>query len=210
MKSFQPKKKDSIMTRFTALFTAAMLGAASLSAQEKPPVTPPTTEPVPETPAEKPGEHVLELAPTPPAPLLPPPTPAPEAMPLIPEIPQAPDKPVESGAEVKKEKKDKTQAAADDLLEKIRFRQARTKALKDPKIQAEWDLAQNAKTDFEKREALENFYKRFYGKVLAIDPSLKKLVTTSQNRAVARLKQTRIDPTVAIDPDERNNRFGRD
>ena len=54
------------------------------------------------------------------------------------------------------------------------MREAKTKAQRDPAVQAEWDRAIEARTDYEKREALKSYYKMLYGRIAKIDPTLKK------------------------------------
>jgi hypothetical protein len=76
-------------------------------------------------------------------------------------------------------------------------------------VQAEWDSAAKAKTDYDKREALKRYYKLLYGRILKIDSSVKKTSDLRQQAALRRLEQTRIDPTEPLDPQERAERFER-
>lgn len=144
----------------------------------------------------------LQLAPaTPPAA-----TPAiePEVT-LIPEQVAPKPKPVEN----KLDAKSKTEQSAEEAAERIHFREARIKALRDPKVQAEWDRSNKAKTDLEKREALKAYYKLLYAQILKIDPTVKKTAALRETASVHRLEQTRIDPTEPLDPEERAERFER-
>ena len=91
-----------------------------------------------------------------------------DALGLIPESPVPAKKPKPAPP-----KKSSTEQASDDLQTRIRYREARTKALQDPKIQMEWDRAQAAKTDPEKREAMKNYYTLLCDRVVKIDPATK-------------------------------------
>ena len=114
-------------------------------------------------------------------------------LPLIPDIPESVRKPAR---EVTQRPNSKTAAADDALQERIRMRAAKTKALRDPAVQAEWEKAQAAPTDYEKREGLKSYYRALYSRMLRIDGSLKAPIEESKKRALARLEQTRIAPTV--------------
>src|SRR5688500_15229215 len=81
----------------------------------------------------------LELIPSQPSPAQTTVTPAP--LPLIPEQPELSKRPKSSTTEIKKERKSSTEAASDALQQRIRFRQAKTRAGNDPAVRAEWDRA---------------------------------------------------------------------
>lgn len=150
----------------------------------------------------KPGRLQVAPAPVSPAPM---PAVEPEVT-LIPEqIPQN----AKPAPEPKPDAKSKTQENAEELLERIHFREARVKALRDPQVQAEWDRAGKAKTDYEKREALKRYYKLLYGRILKIDSSVKKTADLREVASLRRLEQTRIDPTEALDPQDRAERAER-
>jgi len=179
------------MTKRTSLLAALLIAGHALMAQE--------AAPAPQ----------LELAPTE-APA------ADSELPLIPEAPATvpkppgraiPQRPTETSKAPAIEKKSKTETASDELRQRIRFREVKTRALRDPAVQAEWERAQRAGTDFEKREALKNYYKLLYGRMARIDQSLKPRIAEYQRVAVRRLKQTRVDPTEPLDPQERTERF---
>ena len=90
---------------------------------------------------------------------------------LIPEAPAPEKKP-----KPEPQKKSSTEQASDDLQARIRYREARTKALQDPRIQMEWDRAQAAKTDPEKREAMKSYYTLLCDRLVKIDPTTKSRV----------------------------------
>lgn len=108
-----------------------------------------------------------------------------------------------SGSSTKEQKIDKTTAAQDELDARIKMRELKTKAERDPKLQAELDRANSAKTDYEKREGLRTYYTMLYDRVAKMDPSLKKRALEARVRMTHRLDQTRIAPTEPIEPDER-------
>ncbi len=174
--------------------TAAFLSLPHLFAQD--PAGSPQGEvtPRPVAPSE-PGR--LELIPSgnpqlsvPPLPELPTPVQTPE--------PGAKSKgtPPELG-KPRKIEPSRTEAAEADLEERIRFRAARDKVRQDPALQKEWDRAQEARTDYEKREILKHYYREFYARVAKADPDprLKKLIELNQTRSLNSLQQTRIRPT---------------
>jgi surface protein G len=196
--------RDSAMKTTLSLLAATLI-AAPLFAQEKP------AEPAP-LPAEPaaPAEPATPADPAVPMRL----EPAPEQLeiPLIPETPETIEKPRGSalGMPGERLKPNKTSTAANEVAERIRFRQAKTKALRDPAVQAEWANSESARTDLEKREALKRYYKLLYARIAKIDSTLKKAIELQQMSSLRRLEQTRIDPTEPLDPDERAAGAGRE
>ena len=106
----------------------------------------------------------------------------PSDLPLIPETPAAIEKPrgtalpegpgpTKAG---KKDKKSSTESTETDVAERIRFREAKTKALRDPAVQAQWQRSTRAETDFEKREALKSYYSLLFARIGRIDRTLSK------------------------------------
>lgn len=135
--------------------------------------------------------------------------PTPAAEPEVTLIPEQIPQNAKPAAAPKAIEKSKTEQSAEELLERIHFREARVKALRDPKVQAEWDSAAKAKTDYDKREALKRYYKLLYARILKIDSSVKKTADLREAAALRRLEQTRIDATEPLDPQERAERFVR-
>ena len=82
--------------------------------------------------------------------------------------------------------------------ERIRYRQARTKAERDAQVQAHWEEAAQARTDLEKREALKRYYESLYTRMTRLDGSIKQLIVRRKAVALRRLEQTRIDPTLPL------------
>jgi hypothetical protein len=135
---------------------------------------------------------------------LPAPSALPAEVPLIPEeVPQnakprgSAITPADRGV-----KTSKTDVSAAELRERIRFREAKTKALRDAQVQAQWERSVQARTDYERREALKSYYKLLYARIGKLDSSIKKLIEERQQYSLRRLEQDRIDPTVPFDPGE--------
>lgn len=102
------------------------------------------------------------------------------------------------------EKKSKTQIAEDAVRQRIQLRLAKNKALGDPAIQAEWNTALRANTDYEKREALKRYYTLLYSRVRKIDGTLAKVADDAKSLAMRRLTQSRVDPTQPLDAADRD------
>jgi hypothetical protein len=151
------------MTRRLAIPFAACLFSAIATAQE-----------IPEQVAPKPAETV------------PAEEPAGEPSALIPELP--PVSPPAKPAPAEPKKKSSTEQESDDLQARIRYREVKTKALRDPKIQQEWDRAEAAKTDPEKREYLKSYYKLLCDRMVKIDSSVKPRVDALRKSLVWRLE----------------------
>ena len=183
----------------TALLTVALLTAHPLFAEDKAPAkapAPAAAEPPadaslpPLAPAEKDKDR-LELMPTKPAQLLPPPS----GLSLIPEMPLPPDKSRPRTVESPIKKRDSTADAEDLVRQRIRMREARTKAQREPAVQAEWDRAVTMRTDYEKREVLKGYYRLLYGRMAKIDPTLKTPIDQQLQESLLRLEQSHIAPT---------------
>lgn len=185
------------MTRPTALFAAALLTALPLFAQDQ--ASDPSPPPL--APAGKDVDR-LELMPGKPAQLLPPPI----DLPLIPEIPMPQERPRGRSVESPIRKRDSATADAEDQVKtRIRMREAKTKAQRDPAVQAEWDRSNAVKTDYEKREVLKGYYKLLAARMTKVDPTLKAAINIQLQQSLAGLEQTRIAPTqppasVAVGP----------
>ncbi len=176
------------MKRFFLSLSLGLLATQPLFAQEA----------IPGNPTTPAASGRLELMPSP-TPQL-----TPEPLPLIPEAPEPTRKPKGSAiTEPAKEKKSKTEIAADEMQERIRFRQAKTKVTQDPVMQEEWNRAHRTRTDFERREALKAYYTKLYSRMLKLDPSIKARVAVEQERSLHKLVQTRVAGTEAPEIDDR-------
>lgn len=197
------------MKKLLAPLSASLLLAQPLLAQEKaaPAPAPAAAEPAaPEKPAaEKPAAPAADPLPASGAsqklelmPSKDPQLPA-EPLPLIPDVPQPGEKPRGTALPdaPATQKRNKTDVAADELQDRIRFRTAKIKAESDPAIHEMWDRAHSLRTDYERREAMKAYFKTLYARIVKVDPGTKKTVELEQTRSLRRLEQTRIDATQA-------------
>ncbi len=154
------------------------------------------------------AEPTLDLMPAQPSQGLPAPGASESEPSLIPEAPTATERPrgsaitpprsggtIEKEGKSKKEKKSSTDLSTGELQQMIRFRQAKTRALGDPAVQAEWRQSEVARTDFEKRAALKRYYTLLYARMGKLDGSLKKQITERSLTSLHRLEQKRIEGT---------------
>ena len=172
------------MKTFIALLCATVM-VSSLSAEEQKPAAPAATPaPAPAAPAAS----ILDPLSTQPLPLIPEPpvtVPKPSGQ-FAPE----PGNPQTSFSDAKAQlKKSKEAADADDLKARIRFREVRTLALHDRKVQEQWDLAESAETGRLKQTALKQYYSLLFARMLALDSSLKPRIEKAQKETMARLGQ---------------------
>ena len=185
------------MKRTTALLAAALLPALPLFAEDKAPApaaaeTAPDNTPPPLAPAVDKDKDRLELMPSKPAQLLPPPA----GLSLSPDIPLPPEKTrPRTTVESPIKRRDATADAEDLVKQRIRLREAKTKAQRDPAIMAEWDRAAGMKTDYEKREVLRGYYKLLYGRMAKLDPTLKAATDKQLQESLGQLEQNKIAPT---------------
>ena len=114
-----------------------------------------------------------------------------ESLELIPEAPKGTARPKAKSSEPKK--KSSTEQASDDLQARIRYREIRTRALEDPKLQQEWDRAEAAKTEPDKREALKSYYRLLCDRMIRLDPTVKPRV-----EAYRKTLGWRLDPAARL------------
>jgi len=98
-------------------------------------------------------------------------------------------------------KRSKTAIANDELRLRIKLREAKTKALKDDKVQDAIARADAATTPEEKRDAMKEYYKFLNARIIKIDGSLKTLSTERTKLAVQKLSQRRLRPLGKSDPE---------
>lgn len=82
-----------------------------------------------------------------------------------------------------------------DLEARIKFREASSRVLNEPAIQALWDESRRAKDDANKRDALRRYYKLFFQRIIAVDKSIAQLAADRRNIALRRLDQSRVSPS---------------
>lgn len=167
--------------------------AATAPAPEAAPATPAPAAPPAASVPSAPSEPVPAREPQVPNPA--PATPDASADPsgadpfgLIPDLPAGGKRP--AGGEIgKRLKSSPTEEATNELQNRLRFRTAKTRAVQDPAIQAEWDRAQSAASDREKREVLRSYYSKLYARMLKIDPKLKVQLADAERAVTSRLQQ---------------------
>ena len=124
---------------------------------------------------------------------------APSSLPLIPESPEPLEKPAKADKPATATATDRTAVAEDLLKKKIALRQARMKAERDPKLQAVWQQALDAKTDFEQRKIFIDYYTSLVDRIVKFNPGMTKAeIETLRTQYTGRFFQVRIAPT--IDP----------
>ncbi len=130
-----------------------------------------------------------------------------ETLPLIPEPPavsqpldfQPDDLPVSPGVprSLEPPKPSETRLAIEKQQREVNMRKARIRAEADPDLQAIRQGARQARTDAERRYALNLYYDRLYALMLKIDPSLRQDELEDRKRAaVAPLTQDEIRASV--------------
>jgi hypothetical protein len=127
---------------------------------------------------------------------------APSNLPLIPESPEPLEKPSTKPGATKSDvphSSDKTAMEEDRLKKQIAFRQAKTKAEREPELMALKAQAIQAHTDFEQRKLFIDYYTRLVDRIVKYNPGMKKEdIAAVRERYTGRFFQTRIAPT--IDP----------
>ena len=150
-----------------------------------------------------------QLRTTPPSPLAPPPISASETLPLIPEGVEQREQPKVTGTALAEPKKNKTSEAENELTARIRMRELKTRALRDAKVRSEWERAQTARTDAEKRDALTAYYTQLYTKIGEFDGSIKKRADLLKETSIRRITQRRVAPSEMLEPIAEEVRSGR-
>jgi hypothetical protein len=201
------------MKALSVLFAAAALFALPLAGQEKAPApsmpaNPSTPAAAAAGPASAHPDPSLDLVPAAPGQIMPPPASAEPS--LIPDSPAAIYRERDKLAKAAVTAKTQTEIAVDALLAKVRFREARTRALADPAFAEELHRARTAKTEFAKREAYKRYYTAVYDRIAKIDPRVKDLVDLRKKFELHRLEQHKVSHTVGLDRDKRPDEWSSD
>jgi hypothetical protein len=167
------------MKTFLALLFTAVIVSSLCAQGTKPDAMPaPAATPTPTAVLDPLSPEPLQLIPDTPT-TVPKPSGQPGGLPA--------DSPASMADAKDKLKKSKAVADADDLKERIRFREVKTRAMQDPKVQQQWELAQTAQTTPDKTAALKQYYNLLYGRMLAMDRSLKLRIDKSKIEALRRV-----------------------
>jgi len=189
------------------VMVVAVFAAVPAFAQEAEPTPSPSATPVPAERSPNPSpspEASPEASPSPspqmPPELLPesktlPPQPpqsqqvpgAPELRDLIPEgtLPQLPTTPTKP-------------LASQQEQDKVRFRQLRTIAARNPYAIYLWEYAKWAKTEQSRREILRLYYQSMCAQMRRMEPRLKGMIDGFELATVSRSDQTRVQPTIPV------------
>jgi hypothetical protein len=178
-------------------FVLLAVGAASAQETEPTPSATPESSPVPE---ERNGQTDVP-APVPSA------TPAGQEVPqLLPESNELPAQPTQSvlprdlipeGPKPPFPGATPNATSAEQLeKDKVRFRQLRTTALRDPYAIYFWRRARTEQTDEMKREYLRVYYITMCDKMRKLEPRLKTMIDAFENLNITRLSQVSSRPTV--------------
>jgi hypothetical protein len=83
---------------------------------------------------------------------------------------------------------------------RVKFRKLRARLQGDPQLLALKEMAERAPTPEDNRAARRSYYALFFNKVRTADSSMKDYADKLEKESVADLYQTRIEPTVALNP----------
>jgi hypothetical protein len=89
-----------------------------------------------------------------------------------------------------------------NIRTRIHMREARTHALNEAPIQADWAAAHQTVTDPERRVKLSVYYNHLYDRMIQLDPTVAKAANAERAAVIGRLKYPRIE-----DPAYENNLF---
>ena len=88
-----------------------------------------------------------------------------------------------------------TSSSLAELQSRIRYRQAKTRAINDPAIQQQLAFANAQTTEPEFRAEMRTYYQRLHDRILKNDPSLKTLADATLAQRIFLLKQERLRTT---------------
>lgn len=175
------------MKPFTAIFLAACLfSLRPAAAQEAGAVPIPENTPAPTPPPSSPSLFPSE---TPPPVVTHPPRGSGPGGGAADHTPASQNPPVRTG---------KPAASTQNVADNVAYRKAKTKALRDEKVQQAWVDAQAAKNDPDKRAALKRYYTLLADRISKIDGSIKKLVDARLKESLRELEDGKVHPENAV------------
>lgn len=83
---------------------------------------------------------------------------------------------------------------------RVKFRKLKTGIENQPELVALKDMAKQARTPEDYRAARRSYYALFFNKVRKADSSMKDYADKLEKQSLANLYETRIEPTVALNP----------
>lgn len=87
-----------------------------------------------------------------------------------------------------------------DRKQKLLYREVRTKAEKDAAVISLREQAEAATTFEGERAAYREYYRALFRKMKQLDNSLSKKCDLMEKAYLTRLAQTRIEPTIPLEP----------
>jgi hypothetical protein len=82
-----------------------------------------------------------------------------------------------------------TEEAALSLRERIRFREVKTQALRDAAVRDALESSVRARSERERRAALQRHYTLLFARMRVLDPSLKGLIFERENAAIDQVRE---------------------
>lgn len=83
---------------------------------------------------------------------------------------------------------------------KVRYKEVRTQVEKDPAVRSLLEEAKSAKRFEDERAAYREYYRLLFKKMKKIDKALTSRCDTLERAYLARLAQTRVEPTIPLKP----------
>jgi len=83
---------------------------------------------------------------------------------------------------------------------KVRYKEVRTEVEKDPAVRSLWEQAKSAKSFEDERSALREYYRLLFKKMKKVDKDLAARCDVMEQAYIARLAQSRIEPTIPLNP----------
>lgn len=83
---------------------------------------------------------------------------------------------------------------------KIRYKEVRIEVEKDPAVRSLWEQARSAKSFEDERAALREYYRLLFKKMKKVDKDLAARCDVMEQAYIARLAQSRIEPTIPLNP----------
>jgi hypothetical protein len=83
---------------------------------------------------------------------------------------------------------------------KVRYQEVRIQVEKDPALRSLMDQSKKAKSFEDERAALREYYRLLFKKIKKVDNSLAGQCDQLERAYIARLAQTRLEPTIPLNP----------
>jgi hypothetical protein len=87
-----------------------------------------------------------------------------------------------------------------EIKVKIRYKETRLKVEKTPALEALLAKAKSARNFESERAAYREYYRELFRRMKKLDPTLTKKCDAMETAYLSRLAQTRIEPTIPLEP----------